>query len=390
MDRNYTSLRGPSLFILYTIGFIFAFTGALPSYISSTFLSNLTGEGLVGIVYSVCSIITLIVFILAPKMIKKYGNYKVTLILSIINFFAILGLALINNVYVVLICFTLSFTAGTILGFCLDIFIEHDSTNTNTGSIRGIYLTSINLAWLFAPWLSALILGISDYWKVYFVSSAIMVPIIFIVHTSLKSFTDPEYETFNFIGTLKEAWMRKDVRRIFATSFILQFFYAWMIIYAPIYLNKYIGFDWKTIAIIYTIMLIPFVVLQVPLGWLADKKIGEKEMLSVGFIIMAISTALTSFIDGTNFWVWAILLLFTRIGASIVQLMTDIYFFKNISEKNVSLISLYRMTFPATYIFAPILGSIFLIFFPFVYMFVTLGFLMLFGLIYSLELTDTR
>ncbi len=390
MDKTLNSLKGPTLFILYTLGFIFAFTGALPSYISSTFLSNLTSESLVGIIYSVCSIITLIAFVLAPRVIKKYGNYKITLTLSIINFFALLGLGLSNNVYVVLFCFAASYAAGTILGFCLDIFIEHDSSNTNTGNIRGIYLTSVNLAWLVAPWLTAFILGISDYWKVYFVSSAIMIPIVFMVYSNLKSFDDPDYETFNFISTLKEAWARKDVRRIFASSILLQFFYAWMVIYGPIYLYKYVGFDWHTIAIIFTVMLIPFVVFQVPLGILADRKIGEKEMLTIGFIIMAISTGLISFVDGKDFWIWTALLLFTRIGASIVQLMTDVYFFKNISEKNVNLISLYRMTFPAAYIFAPILGSIFLIYFPFVYMFATLGFFMLFGLVYSLELKDTK
>jgi len=390
MDKSTNSFRGPTLFILYTIGFIFAFSGALPSYISSTFLSNLTGDQLVGLVYTVCSIITLIVFILAPKFIKKYGNYKVTLVLSIINLIALFGLAFFNNVYAILISFASSYASGTILGFCLDIFIEHDSSNKDTGNIRGIYLTSVNLAWLVAPWLSALILGVSDYWKVYLVSSAIMVPIVLMVHSDLATFSDPEYEDFNFIKTLKEAWMRADVRRIFASSILLQFFYAWMVIYAPIYLNKYVGFDWQTIAFIFTIMLVPFVILQIPLGQLADRMLGEKEMLSVGFIVMAISTALISFVDGKNFWVWSILLLLTRIGASIVQLMADVYFFKNISEKNVSLISLYRMTFPAAYIFAPILGTVFLMFFPFVYMFATLGFLMLFGLVYSLAITDTR
>jgi MFS family permease len=390
MDKSSISFRGPTLFILYTLGFIFAFSGALPSYISSTFLSNLTGEEFVGLVYTACSVITLITFILVPKFIKKYGNYKATLILSIINLLALFGLALFNNVYAILICFASSYASGTILGFCLDIFIEHDSSNKDTGNIRGIYLTSVNLAWLIAPWLSAFILGVSDYWKVYLASSAIMIPIVLMVHSNLGTFVDPIYEEFNIVKTLKEAWTRVDVRRIFASSILLQFFYAWMVIYAPIYLYKYIGFDWKTIAVIFTIMLLPFVILQIPLGQLADRMLGEKEMLSVGFIIMAISTALISFIDGKNFWIWAVLLLFTRIGASIVQLMADVYFFKNISEKNVSLISLYRMTFPATYIFAPVLGTIFLIYFPFIYMFVTLGFIMLFGLVYSLAIKDTR
>ncbi len=387
---KFFSFTGPTLFVLYSIGFLFAFSGALPSYISSSYLSKFTGVEFVGIVFSLCSFLTLIAFIWTPKYLKKYGNYRMTLYLSLINLLATLGLALFSDGNLVLISYAVAYVTGTIISFCLDIFIEHDSTNTTTGNIRGVYLTTINVAWLVVPWLSALILGVSDYWKVYLVSAAIMLPIFLLITHSLKSFKDPDYAEFKFFKTIKEAWAKHDVKRIFAASIVLQFFFAWMVIYTPIYLNTNIGFDWQTIAIIFTIMLVPFVVVQIPLGDYVDKRHGEREILSFGFIIMAISTALISLVDGKAFWVWVILLFTTRIGASMVQLMTDVYFFKHISEKDVNLISLYRMIFPITYIVAPLAAMIFLMYFPFSYLFLALGFFMVFGLIFSFGVEDDK
>ena len=217
-----------------------------------------------------------------------------------------------------------------------------------------------------------------------------MLPMMLVISYNLKDFKDPEYSDFKFFSAVREVWINKDIRSIFASNFLLNFFFAWMVIYTPLYLNKYVGFSWLTIGAIFTIMLVPFIFIQVPAGELADKKYGEKEMLSIGFIVMAISTALIPLIGGASFWIWAILLFSTRIGAALVQVMCDTYFFKKIGEKNIDMITMYRLMSPLAYVAGPLVAIVFLLHFKIEYLFFLLGFLMLFGLRYTLALRDTK
>ncbi len=380
----------PALFVLYVLSFVFTFSSSLPNYISSTFLAGLTSEQATGIIYVFCAIATIIVFVFMPQLFRKYGNYKLTLYLCILTFFALLGITFSKNAYVIILCFIVSYITTTLISLCLDVFIEHNSFNFDTGRIRSFYLTAINIAYLFSPWLSGLLIGTSSYWKVFLAATAVMIPTTLLVSYNLKGFKDPEYSNLKFLATVRDVRANKDIRSIFASSFLLNFFFAWMVIYTPLYLNKYIGFSWVTIGAMFTIMLVPFVFIQVPAGELADKKYGEKEMLSIGFVIMAISCALIPLVGGKSFLIWAILLCMTRIGAALVQVMSDTYFFKKIGEKNVDIITMYRLMSLVAYGVAPLVAIVFLWYFKIQYIFFALGFLMLFGLRYSVAIIDTK
>lgn len=382
--------RKSTLFILYIIGFIFAFSSSIPAYINSSFLKSITNESVVGILYTIGSIFSLAFLIFIPKILKKYGNYKVTLFLVIAHFLNFLCLAFLQNIYLIIICFMLSGAIATIIYFNLDVFIEHHSSNILTGSIRSIYLTCINLAWLLSPWLAGIIVGESSFRNIYFIVALIMIPIILIVSSSLKDFKDPEYKTFDVMATIKSIDTNKNIKNIIISGLLLQSFYAWMIVYTPIYLNQYVGFSWTTIGIMFSIALLPFVLIQIPMGYLADKKFGEKEILSIGFIIMGISTAIIPFITDGNFIFWTALLFIGRTGAAMVEVMCDTYFFKNVSDKNLNLINLYRTVSPLAYIITPIVTTILVVFLPLNNIFYILGLLMIFGLNYSLALKDTR
>ena len=174
--------------------------------------------------------------------------------------------------------------------------------------------------------------------------------------------------------------------------FLLQIFYACMTIYTPIYLHTNLGLPWSSIGIIFSIMLLPFVFVQFPAGKLADAILGEKEILSVGFIIMALATTTIFFIDSKSILVWALILLGTRVGAALVEIMCDVYFFKKVDNKNANLISFFRMSRPFAYIISPLVVAIILSVFglDLKSLFLILGFLMFFGLRYSLAIVDTK
>ena len=143
-------------------------------------------------------------------------------------------------------------------------------------------------------------------------------------------------------------------------------------------------FSWGQIGIIFTIMLSPFVLLGLPIGTLIDKyHFNKKTLLYWGFIILCISTAGLSFIISNNIIVWAIVLFATRIGASIIETTSEIFFFETISEKDTNLLSIFRDMFPIAYIIAPLVASIVFFFAPLNQsLFIILGIIMITGFYY--------
>ncbi|KKR45873.1 MAG: Glucose/galactose transporter [Parcubacteria group bacterium GW2011_GWA2_40_14] len=163
-----------------------------------------------------------------------------------------------------------------------------------------------------------------------------------------------------------------------------------MVVYVPLYLEKYIGFSWTEIGIMFTIMLLPFVLFELPVGELEDRKYGEREFLTIGFVIMGLSTLFISFITLKSFWIWTTILFITRIGASFVEISTESYFFKHVNQEKPDVISFFRITRPLSFIVGPVIATIALQFMPFQYIFIVIGICMILGAHYSLALTDTK
>jgi MFS family permease len=411
------SFRRSALFVLYIVGFMFALRIALPSYINSSFVDGIliqenfgfiykllsffikevTPEKLVGLIYMVSSFLTILAFIIVPKIIQKIGNYYTILSLVFINIFALIGLSILNNPHYLILFFIINAISASIIGFCLDYFVEYYSRDVETGRIRSFYLTATNIAWLFAPFAAARIAGEGDFQKVFFVSALIMSGVVLASVLILRNTKDSKYRHFNFKDTMKGIVKNKNISSIMITNFLLQIFYALMIIYMPIYLNQHLGFSFKEIGIAFTIMLLPFVFIQIPIGWIADKILGEKEFLITGFVVMAITTMSLSFITSTNFLVWGLMLFMTRVGAAIVEIMAETYFYKEITAGDSNLINIFKMTTSVAFVCATFATTVFLscfdkggVGFGMKYIWIILGLLMLLGVKYSLAIKDTK
>ncbi len=377
-------------YALYALGFLFALYSALPTYINSSFLNQYIGEALVGMIYTAGSIITLVAFVSVSSMFRRFGDYHVTLGLSGIAFASSLGLAFSTNPFIIFVSFILNFASLSLVGLALDIFLEKSSSEHETGRIRGSFLTWANLAWIIAPLASAVIIGYVAYTGLYALSTLIILPIICIVTLFFRHFKDPHYPKEPYFSHISVLWKERNIKAIFIISFLLQLFYAWMVIYSPIYLHQVIGFDWKTIGLIFSVMLIPFVLIERPLGFLADRYIGEKELLVAGFAILGVSTAATAFLTDHNALLWGALLFVSRIGAATVEIMSETYFFKKVDASRIYLMSFFRMMRPLAYVIGPVIASILFIALDLKGLFVILGLLMLYGIRHSLALRDTK
>ena len=137
-------------------------------------------------------------------------------------------------------------------------------------------------------------------------------------------------------------------------------------------------------------MLLPFVLVDYPLGKMSDK-IGEKKMLIWGFFIASFFTLLIPLISGKELWLWALILFGTRTGAGIIEIMSESYFFKIVNAENDSAISFFRNNYPLAYVLAPLLAIPTLLLVPsFSYLFYILGAILLIGLLISLRLQDVK
>ena len=143
------------------------------------------------------------------------------------------------------------------------------------------------------------------------------------------------------------------------------------------------GLGWDQIGIIFTMMLAPFVLLGLPIGILIDKyHVSKRVLLYIGFAIIIISTFLIPGIKTQSVIVWGTVLFMTRVGASIIETTSEIYFFTHIKEEETYLLSVFRDMMPVAYIIAPLISTLIFIFLPFKFLFIILSIILLSGLYY--------
>jgi len=376
--------------IIYLAGFLFSMSIALTSYINSSFLGTFVNEDYVSIIYAIASIIAVFGLLKMPKIVTRLGNRLTILLFSFFIFTSLILLSLGNESFIVIPAFILYFTSISFVFSSLDIFMEDFSKKSLIGSLRGFYLMVLNLAWVIAQITSGVIISKSSFMGVYFLASGFMILVLFIFIFFLRDFKDPEYTKIPLSKTIKSFIKNKHLSKIYLINFILKFFYSWMVIYTPIYLHEYLGFGWEKIGIIFSIMLIPFIILDLPLGKLSDK-MGEKKMLIMGFLIIIISVLIIPLITVPLLWLWAIILFSTRIGAATIEIMSEAYFFKVINEENANEIGFFRNTYSLSFIIGPLLAIPVLFLVPsFEYLFFILGVVLLFGLLIALRLKDVK
>ena len=365
--------------IIYLAGFLYSFPFALAAYINSSFISSFTGQKLVGMIYVLGAIGSVLMLFIAPKILSKLGGYKFLLLISFLGALTFGALSIAQNTFSVIILFIFLLSLNTMLIFSLDELLKIFSEDKLTGKIRGIYIVISNLAWVLA------VLSFSTFGKdfefrhIYLISFALMIIFFLISFYSLKKVPDPNYDRKNIVNYAGEFFKNKNLFRAYSLTFLLQFFYCWMVIYTPIYLSAYLGFSWNQIGIIFTIMLLPFLFIPFSMGEYADI-VGERKILMYGFGIAALATLSLFFITEHSIFIWAFLLFSTRIGASAVESMSDVYFFKHINSANDEFVGVYRSASPVAYIVAPLIALIVFFLMPsFNFIFLILGALMFFG-----------
>ncbi len=384
-------VRNKPLLWMYASIILFTFHTAIPIFINSTFLTTRFGEEMTSLLYSAGSFLTIVLLLLMTRLLRRFGNYKTTLTLLAVDIVALVALALSTNPLLIIAGFTLHFILSSVISLNFDIFLERYTKDSHAGEVRGIYFFFANLAWLVAPFLAGLLLGDStNYFRIYASAAIFLLPLMIIISRAFKNFQDKDRREMSLLKDLSSISNNKNVRNIFIASFLLRLFFAWMVIYTPLYLYEYIGFSFEQTGLIFSAMMFAYLFFEWPLGKLADERIGEKEIAIAGFIVIAITTAFLSWLTVPSVLLWAIAMFLTRVGAAMVEISTESYFFKHIDSSDTDDISFWRMTRPLGYLVAPLFGALFLGIFSFQMIFLAIGAVMLLGILPTLYIVDTK
>lgn len=360
-------------------------------YFHSSFLNGYFEPNIVSLLFILGALGNLFLFLLAPKLIRRFGKRPFLFFSLILTAASTFIFAFTITRPTIVLAFIVYSSFLPMVYYCLDIFLEELSANAKTGEVRGIYLTVFNLGIIAGPLILTLLAKEGPPTKVlYLVAGLLLIPPALLAFFSFKSRQPRAYGPYHHSLRLPfgDWWRAKNVRRVTLARLVLESFFAFMVIYVPIYLHTGLGFAWSELGIIFTVMLLPFVLFEWPAGELADRLLGEKEIMSAGFLVMGASLLVMPFI-GKVFWVWMAILFVSRVGASLIESMTEIYFFKRINAHDTGLISIFRLTRSVSFALGASLGALALNFFSFEKIFYVVAVLIFFGLKESLSLKDT-
>lgn len=380
--------------LIYVLSVLFALHNVLVIYTNSTFIEQYIPNALVGALYVLGSAIAVLAFLFINSILRRLGNVRLTICLASIEIVTLLILGLATHPPLLILAFVAFLIINPLIYLNLDIFSETiiGDQESSTGHKRGLVLTLMSAAAVIGPLAIGPIVGSdnSGLHRVYLLSATIFSMFILLILLRFRSFQDPQYSTANPIAAVRDFWRDTNIRFSLLAQFMLQIVFSWMVIYVPLYLATEIGLSWTAIGTIISLGLIAYVLLEFPIGYLADNNFGEKEMMSLGFMIISFCVIGITVLQTTYILPWIALMFTIRIGASLVETTVESYFFKHTKGDDTNYMSFFRLTRPLAITCGGMLGSASLLFFPLSHIFVILGSLTISGVYFAYQLVDTR
>lgn len=343
---------------LYIITFLYAVHYALPLHSESFFLEKIVGVEYVGIVYGVAAFISLATTISISSLLRRISIVRFTLLSIVLEAASLFVLAFGTHPSVLIIAFILHIVFLGALFIALNIMVEAVSSDYETGRVRGAYLTILNTGILIGPLIASRFVE-NGFTILFSLSAFCILAASYYVLRYSSQIEKWKYSTPNVFYAIRQLRRNPDTAKIVYAQFLLELFYSVVVIFVPLYLLQSSAITLPVyLGIVLPIVLLPFIILPYPLGRLADTRFGEKEMLICGFGLMTIGLLLLAFIPQLTLPVVILILLLSRIGASMAEEMTSSYFYKHVSVSDADIISLFSNTRNAALIIGPLLGAL--------------------------------
>lgn len=385
--RERANIKG--VHVVDSLSFLFGFADSLFVYVLSSFFAEVLGSDNVGVFYLVTFAAVFVLLWHLRRLIRRVGgSVRSFFLLILAAIFASALLSVIPVGWPAAILAMVLLVVTNLAWVSLDVVLEEFSEDGMTGRVRGLHLTVMNAGIMLAPFFSTKILEIFDFAGIFFGLTLGYALLLAASIVFLRNGRDPDTADMEARSAWRKMLREPNLFHIYAISFALEFFYVIMIIYTPIHLRS-LGFSWENIGLLFTVMLLPFVLLQYPLGVLADRRFGEKEFLimSIG-LSFAITVAIGLFTSSSLFF-WAVLLFLSRVGAAGIEVLRDAYFYKQIDGGDDDLIAFFRTARPAANVIGALLAIPLLWVFPLQGVFFLASVVLIVSLFSAFALEDT-
>ncbi len=370
--------------------FFFSLHGALVAYINSSMLGEILTPKATSIVFIMGSVLSILLVTRAARLVERWGNVRYMATVLILSAVLLMGIGTASGHWSAVFFFIPYFALNSLIYYGFDVFLEHMSDPKYIGNTRGLYLTLNNLAWVGMPAFVGFLETRYGFGVVYFFSAFAVLAALATVLTGERHYKDATYTHFSLRHALSVFSQKGPVRGAIIINGLLQLFYVWMVIYSPLYLVRTLGFSWESVGFIFSIMLLPFVLFQYPVGRLADKFGSERTLIALGLLIMGVSTIIFSLVGAVPALALALILFLTRAGASIVEVSNESFFFKHVTDRDTPTIAIFRNMMPFAYVVGPLLGIALLGWSAYTVLFFILGGFLIIGSMFALSLRDRK
>lgn len=377
--------------LFYALAVFFAALHAfITAYINSTVALQAVGQSGMLIAFLGGATIALVGFYNAPALLSYIGNRRFLGSVSLCALTALLLLAYAALPgWIILAALVVHIASAPLIGYSLDIFFERSLPQANmTGFARGVFLTAGNTALVLAPLFSGLLLADVGAYAVYAISAASLTLFLVLMLAKRSAFTDPIYLPVSLphMGRV----ISGPLGPVIVSHFTLRVFYGWAPVYLPLYLTLVLGFSWVEAGIALAFALLPFALFELPVGKIADRYIGEREIMTFGFIILACAIGALWLVPSKTLLMLAIIMFMTRVGASLIEISTETNFFRQVGAEHADAIVLFRMLGPLGWIAGVGLAALTITLLPMPYAFGILSLVAFLGIIPALSIHDSK
>lgn len=342
-------------FFVYLFIFLITLHSTLALYTNSAFLDGFFGPYGIAIAYTLSAIVTIVALHFSNRLATRFGATRLAVFAAVAEAAALVGLATLTIPEALIGCFIAIQALTAILFYVFDVFLEAYSKDSGTGGVRGTYLTVINAAFLIGPLAGTQAIERFGFDGVYLAGAALVGLVAIGTAIAFAHFKDPIYAPPRLSAVIDSYRSKPDLALVTLAFFLLWCFYVIAIVHVPIYLTSVLGLSTEQLGYVLALGLVPFVLVQIPLGKLADSAFGEKEFMFAGFFLIAVAGLLVPEISlyGTIPLVAAIFI--GRLGAAAVEVMCDTYFFKHVSAEDSGTIAAYRSMMYVAYAVVPLI-----------------------------------
>jgi MFS family permease len=299
------------------------YMGILPLYLKSLGAS----VGQIGLFFTLLNILPLILQILGGWISDSLGRLKSIAMGSVAGVASYIGIILAPNWQWVLFGESLGAITRSLIGPSFGAFIAEESAEENRARVYGITQTIFLIVTVVGPPLGG---WLADSYGFKFM--LIIAGIIYFCATLLRVFMAKRaasHEKKTASGQLTLVSLKNNLGAM--TAIILSGgLITWLLItdgvrdisfslsgtYIPLYIEQFGGMSTTQIGWLASILGLSSMVINIPAGWLADKK-GERVNIVIGFILQFI--ALITFVNLDTFWGYALVWSLFGLGSGLMQ-----------------------------------------------------------------------